>query len=74
MTTPKQNKDALGKGIRSLLQSIDSDLKTGTGSLKPTVVENATGITRISVDDIEVNPKQPRRDFLEAPVLIIGSH
>ena len=66
MTTPKQNKDALGKGIRSLLQSIDSDLKTGTGSLKPTVVENATGITRISVDDIEVNPKQPRRDFDEA--------
>ena len=27
MNTPKQNKDALGKGIRSLLQSIDADLK-----------------------------------------------
>lgn len=66
MTTPKQNKDALGKGIRSLLQSIDSDLKTGTGQqLKPTVVENATGITRIPVADIEPNPKQPRRDFDE---------
>ena len=65
MTNPKQNKDALGKGIRSLLQSIDSDLKTGTGNLKPSVVENATGINRISIEDIETNPKQPRRDFDE---------
>jgi ParB family transcriptional regulator, chromosome partitioning protein len=29
------------------------------------VVENVTGINKISVDDIEVNPKQPRRDFDE---------
>jgi len=65
MTNPKQNKDALGKGIRSLLQSIDSDLKTGTGNLKPSVVENATGINRIPVGDIDTNPKQPRRDFDE---------
>ena len=28
MTSSKQNKETLGKGIRSLLQSIDSDLKT----------------------------------------------
>ena len=34
MTTPKQNKDALGKGIRSLLQSIDSDLKNTAGQIK----------------------------------------
>lgn len=65
MTTPKQNKEALGKGIRSLLQSIDSDLKTGSGNLKSAVVENATGINRIPVADIETNPKQPRRDFDE---------
>jgi len=65
MTNPKQNKDALGKGIRSLLQGIDSDLKTGTGALKQTVVENVTGINRISVEQIEPNPKQPRRDFDE---------
>ena len=64
MTAPKQNKDALGKGIRSLLQSIDSDLKTGTG-LKSSVVEAATTIQRIPVTDIEPNPKQPRRDFDE---------
>jgi ParB family chromosome partitioning protein len=65
MNNPKQNKEALGKGIRSLLQSIDTDLKTSSGSLKTNVVENATGINRIPVDDIETNPKQPRRDFNE---------
>jgi ParB family transcriptional regulator, chromosome partitioning protein len=66
MNNPKQNnKEALGKGIRSLLQSIDTDLKTSSGTLKTTVVENATGTNRISIDDIETNPKQPRRDFDE---------
>lgn len=65
MMTPKQNKEALGKGIRSLLQGIDSDLKTGTGALKSTVVENVTGISRIPVEQVEPNPKQPRRDFDE---------
>lgn len=65
MTTPKQNKEALGKGIRSLLQGIDSDLKTGAGSLKPAVVETATATNRIPVDHVEPNPKQPRRDFDE---------
>ncbi len=65
MTSPKQNKELLGKGIRSLLQNIDADLKTTTGSLKSNVVENATSISRIPVDDIEANPKQPRRDFDE---------
>lgn len=65
MTNPKQNKELLGKGIRSLLQSIDSDLKTNSGQLKQNVVENATGITRIPVEDVEANPKQPRKDFDE---------
>ncbi|MDE3234726.1 MAG: ParB/RepB/Spo0J family partition protein [Bacteroidota bacterium] len=65
MSTPKQNKDLLGKGIRSLLQNIDADLKTTTGSLKSNVVEQVTSIIRIPIDDISVNPKQPRRDFDE---------
>ncbi len=65
MTTPKQNKDALGKGIRSLLQSIDSDLKTSAGQLKPAVTEAVTSILRIPVEQIETNPKQPRHDFDE---------
>jgi len=65
MTNPKQNKDALGKGIRSLLQSIDADLKTGSGELKSSVVEAITTIQRIPVGDIEPNPRQPRKDFDE---------
>ncbi len=65
MTSPKQNKDALGKGIRSLLQSIDSDLKNTAGQLKPQTVEQVTGIMRLPVENIETNPKQPRRDFDE---------
>lgn len=69
MSTPKQNKELLGKGIRSLLQNIDADLKTTSGSLKSTVVETATATNRISVDDIEANPKQPRRDFDEKALL-----
>jgi ParB family chromosome partitioning protein len=65
MSTPKQNKDALGKGIRSLLQSIDSDLKNTAGNIQPHVVEEATSMMRIAIENIETNPKQPRRDFDE---------
>ncbi len=66
MTTPnKKDKEALGKGIRSLLQHIDSDLKTGAEGLRPAIAENLTGIQRIPLDLIEPNPKQPRRDFDE---------
>ena len=63
--TPPNKKDALGKGIRSLLQNIDADLKNTAGSLKPDVVEQNTASLRISLDQIEVNPKQPRKDFDE---------
>jgi ParB family transcriptional regulator, chromosome partitioning protein len=65
MTTPKKNNELLGKGIRSLLQSIDTDLKTTSGHLKSDVVETITAISRIPLDEIDANPKQPRRDFDE---------
>lgn len=65
MTTPKQNKDLIGKGLRSLLQNIDADLKTTAGSLKTDVVEQVTHTIRIPLSDIQINPKQPRRDFDE---------
>ncbi len=64
MSLPNK-KDALGKGIRSLLQNIDADLKNTAGSLKPEVVEQVSTSLRIGLDQIEVNPKQPRRDFDE---------
>lgn len=65
MSTPKQNKDALGKGIRSLLQNIDSDLKGSSGNLKAGVAEAVTNVLRIAIDQIEPNPRQPRHDFEE---------
>src|SRR5258708_26992196 len=66
MTTPnKKDKEALGKGIRSLLQSIDADLKTTSGELKTSVVEAVTNMLRIGLDQIETNPRQPRHDFDE---------
>ena len=64
MTNPSK-KEALGKGIRSLLQNIDTDLKQTTSALGEQVVAQATGIERIPLDQIEINPKQPRRDFDE---------
>ncbi|MDB5279764.1 ParB/RepB/Spo0J family partition protein [Ferruginibacter paludis] len=63
--TPPNKKDALGKGIRSLLQNIDADLKSTAGNLKTEIVEKSTGINRIGLDQIEINPKQPRKDFDE---------
>ncbi|HEX2683599.1 MAG TPA: ParB/RepB/Spo0J family partition protein [Ferruginibacter sp.] len=64
MSMPNK-KDALGKGIRSLLQNIDADLKNTAGNLKPEVVEQASTSMRIPLDQVEVNPKQPRHDFDE---------
>jgi ParB family transcriptional regulator, chromosome partitioning protein len=64
MSLSKKN-DALGKGIRSLLQNIDTDLKNTAGSLKTEVVEQKVGVQRVALDKIEVNPNQPRKDFDE---------
>lgn len=58
-------KDALGKGIRSLLQNIDADLKSTAGSLKTDIVEKTTASNRVPLDEIEINPGQPRKDFDE---------
>ena len=63
--TSSNKKEALGKGIRSLLLNIDADLKTTSGTLKSSAVEAATNSLRIPLDQILVNPKQPRRDFDE---------
>lgn len=65
MSAPKLKKDLLGQGIRSLLHNIDADLQTTEGKLRNEVIEQVTNATRIAVDKIVVNPKQPRRDFDE---------
>jgi ParB family chromosome partitioning protein len=73
MTNPKQNKDALGKGIRSLLQNIDSDLKNASGNLKQEVAQTVTAILRIPIEQIEPNPRQPRHDFDEQALQELAS-
>jgi ParB family transcriptional regulator, chromosome partitioning protein len=65
MANAKKNNDLLGRGIRSLLQNIDSDMKTATGNLKQNIVETVVNTNRISLDLIIPNPKQPRKDFTE---------
>lgn len=65
MSTPNK-KDALGKGIRSLLQNIDADLSTTTNSLRRDTFEAQSPVnTRIPLGQIEANPDQPRHDFDE---------
>ncbi|HQR01221.1 MAG TPA: ParB/RepB/Spo0J family partition protein, partial [Ferruginibacter sp.] len=64
MSQPNK-KDALGKGIRSLLQNIEKKKKNTAGALSQEVVEQASSAMRIPLEQIEVNPKQPRRDFDE---------
>ena len=69
MSTAQNNKkQALGKGIRALLSNIDEELQT-TAAGVPAVSGNngaTSGIQRIAIAQISVNPKQPRRDFDEA--------
>ena len=65
MSNPKNNQDSIGKGLRSLLQNIDKDIQNPSN--KPNTI-NAQPITqsnRLKIEDISINPKQPRRDFDE---------
>ena len=73
MSNPQPKKDALGKGIRSLLQSIDADMKTASGTLKSEVVEKTTGMFKVPIEQVEMNPKQPRQDFDETALKELAS-
>jgi ParB family transcriptional regulator, chromosome partitioning protein len=65
MSTPNK-KDALGKGIRSLLQNIDTDLATTGNTLhKESPAQFSHVNIRIPLNMIEANPDQPRHDFDE---------
>lgn len=64
MSTPKK-KDALGKGIRSLLENINSDLSNTEKSLLKETTQKVATINKIPLSQIEPNPEQPRRDFDE---------
>ncbi len=64
MTSPNK-KEALGKGIRSLLQNIDADLSATAGHLNRDREKILPSTARIPLSQIEANPDQPRKDFDE---------
>lgn len=57
------NKELIGKGLRSLLQSIDSDYKNPAGKVPAATIQKTVASNRIALTDIQVNPKNPRKDF-----------
>lgn len=74
MSTKNNQKKALGLGIKALLNNIDEELKAtsdiienakGNKAEKAPVLAPAVG-GRIPIDEIIVNPKQPRIDFDQA--------
>lgn len=68
MTNSNNKKKALGLGIKALLNNIDEELKATADAMPATSAKPAASAAvggRIPVDQIEVNPKQPRHDFDE---------
>ncbi len=66
MKNTSNRKEALGKGIRSLLQNIDTDLSVTEKTLiKDAAQKTNAANTRVPLSQIEANPGQPRHDFDE---------
>ncbi len=65
--TTNNKKKALGLGIKALLNNIDEELKATAEAIPATGSKPAMAVVggRIPIDQIEVNPKQPRHDFDE---------
>ena len=65
MSKSTPSKDLIGKGLRSLLQNMDAEFKNPAGRVQPAAIEKAVASNRILLTDIQVNPKNPRKDFDE---------
>ena len=63
MSKSTPDKELIGKGLRSLLQNIDSDYKNPAGKVPAATIEKTVASNRILLTDIQVNPKNPRKDF-----------
>ena len=61
-------KQGLGKGIRALLDTIDEEMLASKEGVPAVSGQNSSSTARIPLDQIEVNPKQPRRDFDETAI------
>ena len=57
-----KNKQALGKGIRALLNNIDDELSATPGKISAVAGAATVGL-RVPIEHITPNPMQPRRDF-----------
>jgi ParB family chromosome partitioning protein len=65
MSKSTPSKDLIGKGLRSLLQNMDAEFKNPAGKVQPAAIQKAIASNRILLSDIQVNPKNPRKDFDE---------
>ncbi|MDB4088315.1 ParB/RepB/Spo0J family partition protein [Flavobacteriales bacterium] len=55
-----KRKSGLGKGLGALLENSETDITSSSPSLK---APSAGSVSKISVNDIEANPFQPRSEF-----------
>ncbi len=65
MSKSTPNKDLIGKGLGSLLKNIHAEYKNPAGKVETATIEKAVATNRIPLSDIQVNPKNPRKDFDE---------
>ena len=65
MSKSAPNKDMIGKGLGSLLKNIHAEYKNPAGKVETETIQKAVATNRIPLSDIQVNPKNPRKDFDE---------
>ena len=61
----KVKKNELGKGIAALLGNIEAEINQGPEAMKEVVRELSHTVAFIPIDQIEINPYQPRKHFNE---------
>jgi len=65
MAKKKIKKRALGKGIAALLSNMDANPNPGPVETEEVVKELSNNVAMIATDMVEVNPWQPRKQFME---------
>ncbi len=65
MSKSTPNKDMIGKGLGSLLKNIHAEYKNTAGKVETETIQKAVATNRIPLSDIQINPKNPRKDFDE---------
>lgn len=69
MSNSSNKKEALNRGIRSLLGNIDSEMMNPKGELKSELVNKTTAVSKVPLNDIVANAKQPRKDFDQEKII-----